>query len=172
VKDLNDFHRPSSGERSRVNIHTAIDEMLLLVKNRVEKRKIILQLNYAEDMPPVLIVSDQFKQVILNLLTNAEESIAENQENGRITIITERVDSNIIVQVQDNGVGIREEIIDSIFEPFVTTKARVKGVGLGLSITHGIVKSHGGEIVVTSTVGKGSTFKVILPVTRGERHEQ
>jgi len=172
VKDLNDFHRPSSGERSWVNIHTAIDEMLLLVRNRVAGRKIMLLLNYDENIPSLFIVSDQFKQVVLNLLTNAEESIAENQENGRITIVTEQVDSNIIIQVQDNGAGIPEEIINSIFEPFVTTKARVKGVGLGLSITHGIVKSHEGEIVVTSTVGKGSIFKVILPATRGEKREQ
>jgi len=172
VKNLNDFHRPSSGQRSLTDIHTAINEMLLLVKNRVKKRQIVLILKYGKNIPPISIVPDQFKQVILNLLTNAEESIAENQKNGRIIIVTELVNSNIVIQVQDNGVGIPKEIISSIFEPFVTTKVRVKGVGLGLSISYGIVKSHGGKISVTSTVGKGSTFKVTFSMPSGEHHEQ
>ena len=171
VKDLNDFHRPSAGQRSPVNIHTAIDEMLHLMSRRLKDRGVVLGLNYAESIPQLSIVSDQFKQVILNLLTNAEESIAEKGGQGHITIVTEVVDSNVVIQVSDNGAGIPEETINSIFDPFVSTKAR-KGLGLGLSISQGIIDRHGGKITVASREGKGSTFRIILPINRGEKHEQ
>ena len=171
VKDLNDFHRPSAGQRSPVNIHTAIDEMLHLMSRRLKDRGGVLGLNYAESIPQLSIVSDQFKQVILNLLTNAEESIAEKGGQGHITIVTEVVDSNVVIQVSDNGAGIPEETINSIFDPFVSTKAR-KGLGLGLSISQGIIDRHGGKITVASREGKGSTFRIILPINRGEKHEQ
>jgi len=167
VKDLNDFHRPSSGEPVLGNIHNMIDEMLLLMKNKFENGKIELNLNYGKDIPLISTVPDQLKQVILNLLTNAEEAIPNDRENGEITILTERVGSAVVMEVRDNGEGMPQEIINSIFEPFFTTKNSVKGVGLGLSISYGIVKSHGGTITVTSEVGKGSTFKIALPAPRG-----
>lgn len=171
VKNLNDFHRPSSGKRSLANIHSAIDEMLLLVGKKLEDRNITLEVNYAENIPLIAIVPDQIKQVILNLLTNAEESIDENNEYGKINIVTELVDSNVVIRVQDNGTGISDEVINNIFEPFVTTKPETKGVGLGLSISYGIIKSHGGEITVTSEIGKGSKFEITLAVNDGEDHE-
>ncbi|MBC8288597.1 MAG: HAMP domain-containing protein [Nitrospinae bacterium] len=174
INNLNDFNRPSTEKREQVDFQTVIYEILPMVKSRLDERKIMLNLNYAKNTPSVRFVPDQLKQVIWNLLTNAEESIAKNQENGAITIITERVGPNAVIQVQDNGVGISEEIINDIFDPFITTKTELKdlGLGLGLSIIHGIVESHGGKIVVTSGVAEGSIFKVILPADQGEEYEQ
>lgn len=174
IKNLNDFNRPSTEKREQVDFQTVVNEILPMVMSRLDMRNIVLNLNYDPNTPSVLFVPDQLKQVILNLLTNAEESIPKNQEKGIITINTERVGSNAVIQVQDNGVGISEEIINDIFHPFFTTKTEVKelGLGLGLSIIHGIVESHGGKIVVTSGVGEGSIFKVILPAILGEQYEQ
>jgi two-component system NtrC family sensor kinase len=85
-------------------------------------------------------------------------------DGGKLTISTEREDSYVVVTISDTGVGIAEEHLPKIFDPFFTTKEVGEGTGLGLSICHGIVKEHGGSIEVESEVGKGSTFRVKLPV--------
>ncbi len=169
IENLNEFHRPSSDNKCFIDPHTAIDEMLLLVKSKFNKRNIVLSLNYAKNLPPILVIEDQFKQVILNLLTNAEEAIPKNNQQGKVTIITKLVDSKVFIRVQDNGEGISEEIQNRIFEPFITSKNQGLGLGLGLSISYSIAKKHGGELLFSSHMGKGSIFKFILPVTnRGD----
>jgi len=164
VKDLNDFHRPSPGAPELMDINSIISNLLLLENKKLKKKHIALELNYASTLPKVSIITDQFKQVILNLLNNAEDSVAEVREDGRIAITTESKDSKVMIHISDNGHGISEDILAHIFEPFVTTKSVVKGVGLGLSISYGIIKAHGGDIEVESTIGNGSTFSIILPV--------
>jgi len=163
VKDLNDFHRPSPATPELMDINSVISNLLLLENKKLEKKHIALELNYARDLPKVAIITDQFKQVILNLLNNAEDSVDEDREDGRIAIATESKDSKVMIHISDNGYGISEDILGHIFEPFATTKSAVKGVGLGLSISYGIIKAHGGDIEVESTPGNGSTFSVILP---------
>ncbi len=164
VKDLNDFHRPSPAIPELMNINSVISNVLLLENKKLKKKHIALELNYASDLPKVAIITDQFKQVILNLLNNAEDSVNEDREDGRIAIATESRDSKVMVHISDNGYGIAEDILGHVFEPFVTTKSAVKGVGLGLSISYGIIKAHGGDIEVESTLGNGSKFSVILPI--------
>ncbi len=170
INNLKDFNRPSAEKREHVDLQAVINEMLPLVQNRLDQRKIVLNLNYAPNTPYVHFVPDQLKQVILNLLSNAEEAIAQDQENGKITITTEKHDSYVVLQVQDNGTGISEEKVNEIFDPFFTTKTELKelGLGLGLSIVHGIVESHGGKINVNSKVGEGSVFEIVLPENLGE----
>jgi signal transduction histidine kinase len=99
--------------------------------------------------------------VFLNLLNNAADAC---NEGGTIRIRTEYHKDNIVIHVQDTGVGIRPEDKDHIFEPFFTTKPEVKGTGLGLSVSYGIIKSHGGDIMVESEPGKGATFTISLPI--------
>jgi len=166
IQKLQDFHRPSSGIATPFNIHDAINDMIRINKKKLKEKKIKLETHYAEEIPPIVAVSDQIKQVILNLIQNAEG--ASNEEDGNITISTELVGSDVKIHVRDNGCGIPLENIKSIFEPFFTTKTKgtVKGTGLGLSVSYGIIKKHNGDIGIQSQPGKGTTFTITLP-TKG-----
>jgi C4-dicarboxylate-specific signal transduction histidine kinase len=162
IQKLQDFHRPSSGIAAPFNIHEAIDDMIRMTEKKLKEKKIKLKTHYADDIPPIVAVSDQIRQVILNLLQNAMGAITE--EGGKIAITTQRDGSCIKIYVQDTGCGILTENMKSIFEPFFTTKASVKGTGLGLSVSYGIVKKHGGNIEIQSLPGKGTIFTVTLPI--------
>lgn len=161
IRSLQDFNRPSSGEKVFMDMHATIDSVLLLCKSDFQKKKIFIMLNYAERLPQILAISDQIKQVILNLLNNAAYAC---RDGGVITITTWQEENRVAVAIKDNGTGIQPEKLDLIFQPFYTTKPEIKGTGLGLSICYGIVKSHHGEIYVESAPGEGSTFTVYLPV--------
>ncbi len=162
IRKLQDFHRPSSGIAEQIDINETIDDVLLMCKKRLKVAKITLMKDYDNNVPRVTAVHDQIKQVILNLVQNAEDAIGI--DGGKIDIITKSVNQNIEISIKDNGSGINNEIISTIFEPFFTTKPAVKGTGLGLSICHGIIKKHGGDITVNSELGKGTIFTIILPV--------
>jgi two-component system NtrC family sensor kinase len=102
---------------------------------------------------------------MLNLLKNAKEAMPKG---GTLTVRTSREDNKVLIHIQDTGAGIPEEIRDKIFEAFFTTKQKVKGVGLGLSVCYGIIKVHGGELKVESEVDKGTTFTILLPMSSHE----
>jgi signal transduction histidine kinase len=104
--------------------------------------------------------TNQMRQVMLNMFKNAKEAMLKG---GTLTIRTSREDNKVSIQIQDTGIGIPEEIRNKIFEAFFTTKQKVKGVGLGLSVCYGIIKDHGGEIRVESEEEKGTTFTISLP---------
>lgn len=161
IRKLQDFNRPSSGIIALMDVHEAINDMLILSQKKLKERKITLEKRYADDMPMIEGVADQIRQVILNLLQNAEEAIPE--DGGKITIRTAARDKTIEVHIQNTGRGISPENMKMIFDPFFTTKSAVKGTGLGLSVSYGIVKSHGGDIQVNSKPEQGTTFIVSLP---------
>lgn len=158
---LKDFYRPTSGARHPLNLHAAIDDMLMLKKNEFCKENIQLIKEYTDCLPDVDVVEDQIKQVILNLLQNANEACPRG---GALTIRTRAIDSVVEVEIEDTGQGIQPEYMEKLFDPFFTTKGEVKGTGLGLSVSYGIIKKHGGDIKVRSTEGKGSKFIVTLPI--------
>ncbi len=165
IVDLKDFFQPSSGKSSEVDLHAILDTILLISKKDLHNRRISIVKKYAEHIPPIKAVVDQLKQVFLNLLNNAAQAC---KGEGIITITTETIDrENIAVHFEDNGTGINSEHLPHIFEPFFTTKPELKGIGLGLSVSYGIIKKHGGHIDVKSEYGKGSTFTVLLPI-KGE----
>ncbi len=161
IKKLQVFHRPSSGEFEIVDIHEAIDDIALIYKKRLKERGINLKRTYAPNMPRVKVVPDQIKQVILNIVQNADDAITGN--DGEITISTDYDHNHIYIHVKDNGEGITKQFRSAMFEPFVTSKSAVKGTGLGLSICYGIIKKHKGDISVKSRAGKGTTFTIALP---------
>jgi two-component system sensor kinase FixL len=161
---LQDFNRPSSDQFEMLDIHGVIDDMLILMKKKFKEKGIQLTKNYAVNIPEFPGISDQIKQVTLNLLQNAEEAVST--DGGTITVTTRVRSSQLQIEVEDNGSGILPENKDKIFEPFFTTKSSVKGIGLGLSVTHGIVEAHGGKIKVHSFPGKGTSFTVELPCKR------
>lgn len=162
IRSLQDFNRPSSGLRSRMDLHACLESLLLFQKSDLKDKRIRIERDYAPDLPPVLAVADQIKQVLLNLLANAADAC--HQPGCTITVRTRLEGEQAAVAISDTGVGIRPEEMGLLFQPFYTTKAAVKGTGLGLSVSWGIVRTHGGEIRVESTPGGGSTFTVLLPV--------
>lgn len=164
IRSLQDFNRPSSGRKAVINVHHSLDSMLLLHKSDFNGKRISVVLNYADDLPRVLAVPDQLKQVILNLLTNAADAC--QQAGGKITVSTWQEEERVAIAIKDTG--IEPEKMDLIFQPFYTTKAEAKGTGLGLSVSYGIVKKHQGEIRVDSRPGEGATFTVLLPIKGGE----
>lgn len=162
IQGLRDFNRPTNGVLAPMDLHQSIDSVLLLFKKEFQNKKIRMEKQYAGRMLNISAVSDQIKQVLLNLLTNAMEAIPET--GGDIRITAEALDNWAIVRVRDSGGGIAPENLHHIFEPFFTTKSMVKGTGLGLSVSHGIISKHGGRIEVESEPGQGSTFTVFLPI--------
>lgn len=165
---LKDFYLPSQGKFEPSDIHSLIENVLLLYRNCLNKRKITVRNAFAQDMPQTYMVKDQIKQVLLNLISNAMDACKSDE--GIISIKTSCNNNKIMVAIKDNGVGISEDNISRIFEPFFTTKPAVSGTGLGLAISYGIVKKHKGDIEVKSQTGEGATFTVTLPL-RGEEGE-
>ena len=165
IRSLQDFNRPSSGRKMLMSLHNSLDSLLLLHKSEFKSKRISVVRNYAANLPEILAVPDQIKQVFLNLLTNAADACLH--PGGVITVSTWQEDNKVAVAIKDTGVGIKPENTELIFQPFYTTKTAIKGTGLGLSVSHGIVKNHGGEILVTSRPGDGATFTVLLPINGG-----
>ncbi len=162
IDKLRDFHRPSSGKKELFDVHLAINDTLLLSGKKLQNRHIKLEKDFCDNLPLIEVVPDQIKQVILNLINNAEHAILK-EEGGKIRITTETNNDCVKINIQDNGCGINSRDIKSIFEPFYSTKG-IKGTGLGLSISYGIIKEHGGEITVNSREGAGTIFTITLPV--------
>lgn len=162
IVQLQSFNRPTTGRVSFIDLHELIDSMLLMTREDFRVKGITVEKKYAGDMPHIQGVDDLLKQVILNLLTNAADAC---EGGGKIHISTAVLDKQVAIRIQDTGKGISAENMPHIFEPFFSTKPQVKGVGLGLSVSYGIIKSHNGRIEVSSEEGKGAVFTVTLPVT-------
>ncbi len=162
IHSLQDFNRPSSGKMAIMDLHHVLESILLLHKSDFNSRNITVERNYTEGLPQIVAVSDQIKQVFLNLLTNAADAC--NHHGGVIMVSTWQENNKAAVMIKDTGIGIKPEEMEHIFRPFYTTKAEVKGTGLGLSVSHGIIKKHHGEIRVESQPGEGAAFSVLLPI--------
>ena len=163
VADLRDFSHPDSGGFTVVDLHQGLRSTLNIVHNEL-KYKCEVCTDFGE-LPQIECNPGQLNQVFLNLLVNAGHAIAER---GRIEILTrshaER--GEVSVAITDTGCGIAAEHLGRIFDPFFTTKSVGKGTGLGLSLSYGIVQRHNGRIEVDSAPGRGSTFRVVLPVSQ------
>jgi two-component system NtrC family sensor kinase len=122
--------------------------------------------SFSDELPETYADPYQLQQVFINLINNARDALA-GQHKGALAIRTCRKDDAIVIEFEDNGPGIPEELINKIFDPFFTTKETGKGTGLGLSMVYGIIKEHGGTISVESKPDKGAKFVVMLPITEG-----
>ncbi|HZW24078.1 MAG TPA: PAS domain S-box protein [Gallionella sp.] len=160
VQDLKDFSRIETEEKwVSENVHHGIDSTLNVIWNELKYKCEVVK-EYGE-LPDIDCLPSQLNQVFMNLLVNAAQSI---ETRGRITIRTGREGDRVWVEVSDTGQGISPENIPHLFDPFFTTKPVGKGTGLGLSVSYNIVEKHHGKIEVASEVGKGSTFRVWLPI--------
>jgi two-component system NtrC family sensor kinase len=168
IRRLLDFARDKPPEKKFADLNQIIEDTARLVERPANLRDIAVTLELDRALPPIWIDPDQIKQVVMNLLVNAQHAI---DGRGSIVIRTRRLpqpdDSVPMVEfsVSDSGCGIPEENFRRIFDPFFTTKLGL-GTGLGLSVSHGIIEAHGGTIEVESEVGVGSTFRVQLPLVR------
>lgn len=159
VSDLKNFSRAESNNWQWADLHKGLDSILTIVWNEI-KYHCTLNKDYG-DIPEVYCIPSQIDQVFLNLLVNAAQA---TPEKGEITLRSRQVGGQVCISIADTGTGIAAENLPRIFDPFFTTKPVGKGTGLGLSIVYGIVHKHGGRIEVESTVGKGTTFTVWLPI--------
>ncbi|MDP3537644.1 MAG: ATP-binding protein [Azonexus sp.] len=158
VQDLKDFSHVDRAELEWADLEKGLDSTLNVVWNELKyKAKVIKEYG---NPPQIECFPSQLNQVFMNLLINAAHAI---ENTGEITIRTGYNAEQVWVEVEDTGKGIAPEHLGRVFEPFFTTKPVGKGTGLGLSLAYGIVNKHGGRIEVTSTLGKGSLFRVLLP---------
>ena len=163
VRDLKGFTRPEETKLSLVDVPSAIDGALSLAAAELRYRATVDK-RYGE-LPPVLGNHARVGQVVLNLLVNAAHALAEDRAaENVVTIAAFHRDAQVLIEISDNGTGIPQHHLSRLFEPFFTTKPVGQGTGLGLWVCHEIVKELGGEITVESELGKGSTFRVALPV--------
>ena len=161
VKNLLTFARQAPLNPQKNDLNTVVDRCLLLVNHQLELQSIDLEKELAAEIPALYCDSSQVQQALLALLMNAIEAMPNG---GRLRVVTSHEAHQHAgrVAISDEGPGIPEDVLAHIFEPFFTTKEEGKGVGLGLAIAYGIIHQHGGNIEVTSTPQKGTTFTVIL----------
>lgn len=163
VRNLLDFARKEEYHLGVTNLNETLERALELVQHEILARGIHLEFNPDPNLAPILASQDHLQSVWLNLLLNAIDSL--DKTPAEIHITTMRLGDEIHVRVSDNGKGIPSDRLTRIFEPFYTTKAAGRGTGLGLSVSHRIIRQHGGRIAVESQVGVGSTFTVVLPAS-------
>ena len=164
VRDLKAFSRTDESPPGPVDVHQVVDASINMAWNEIRHRARLVK-DYQRDLPRALGSDARLGQVFLNLIVNAAQAISEgNAERNEIRLSTGTAGASVTIAIKDTGSGIPAENLPRLFDPFFTTKPVGVGTGLGLFICQGIVRSLGGDLTVTSQVGKGSTFTVILPV--------
>ena len=175
VRNLLTFARNEKQSHSLAQLSDIVSSSLSLIQTVMRHDQIMLELAIPENLPKIKCRSQQIQQVLMNLLTNARDSLNERypgySPEKKLRISAEMISKQgrkfIRTTVEDTGTGIAPEILDRIFDPFFTTKPKETGTGLGLSISYGIVRDHGGELSVESEPGKYARFHMDLPVDNG-----
>jgi signal transduction histidine kinase len=162
VRQLLNFGRETVIKPEKININQPVSEIADSLAAQDAFKGIGLDMKLGADLPEVMADPAQIGQVVMNILLNAIHAITPP---GRIEVSTGRNGNSVEIVFSDTGAGIPEENLHKIFDPFFTTKDASRGTGLGLAVSYGIIKKHGGDIQVASTVGKGTTFTVRLPIS-------
>jgi two-component system NtrC family sensor kinase len=159
-----DFSRKDQDDFESKHLHNILQETYELMTHPVKIANINFLTDFAANSDLIFCSPNQIKQACVAIIVNASEAVLEN---GEIVISTKNPDlDNVRIEISDNGIGIPEDDILHIFEPFFSTKHDTSGIGLGLAIVHGIVKSHNGKAEVKSELGKGTTISITLPLIR------
>ena len=161
LRNMLSFSKPEEEKRTPLRINELIEGILSVMEKQMRELNIRMETYLDGGIPEVMASTNQMRQVMLNIIKNAMEAMPKR---GTLTVRTAIEKKNVLIHIQDTGVGIPEGIRDKIFEAFFTTKQKVKGVGLGLSVCYGIIRDHGGEIKVDSEEEKGTTFSISLPI--------
>jgi len=163
VGDLLNFARSSKPNEDVIRVDKAIDDVLKFIQQHAGLDSIEVHKNYDAAVPEMLLDEKKIKQVLMNLIMNAKHALGDQ---GVLSLSTELKKSSqqVLIRIADTGYGIEKKNLARIFDPFFTTKPTGEGTGLGLSVSYGIIKNHGGDILVESKPGEGTTFTVVLPV--------
>ena len=164
VQNLLAFARRHEPEKAYTDVVGAVSRALSLKGRDLSAHNIEVRTHYDRGLPKTMADDHQLTQVFLNIVTNAEQTMTENNGGGTLWIRGWKEGSSLSFSFRDDGPGIRAENLEKIFDPFFTTKEEGKGTGLGLSMCHRMVRAHGGKIWVESTEGEGTTFFVELPI--------
>ena len=160
VKKLMLFARQTPPQKKPVNLNTIVEEGLYFLEARCHKSGVSIIRHLSKELPEITADPSQLNQVLVNLVVNAIQAMPTG---GTLTITTHADDNHIVLGIEDNGLGMSQEVLQQIFLPFFTTKDINEGTGLGLPVVHGIINSHGGTIQVESTPDRGSRFEIQLP---------
>ncbi len=163
VRNLLGFARKQEHQRRPTALKPLLDATFALLRNQLMANRVEASIEIEPDLPMPDIDPNQIQQVFVNLINNAAQAIASTGRPGTVLVRARRWLDGVAIDVIDDGPGMCEALAAQVFEPFFTTKAEGEGTGLGLSISQGIVKEHGGRIMLSSEEGKGSTFTVQLP---------
>ena len=168
VKSFLALARKKPAERAEVSINEVVQGAVDLLAYQLKTDTILLTLDLDEHLPSVFADADQLNQVVTNLIINARQALQNQPPPRKITVMTRENKETrmVMIRVADNGPGVPREIKSRIFEPFFTTKPAGSGTGVGLSLCHNIIETHGGRISIHDTDGGGATFVVRLPVSQ------
>jgi signal transduction histidine kinase/ActR/RegA family two-component response regulator len=164
VKNLLSFARKQEHQRRPIPLKPLLDATFLLLRNQLMAHRVDGVLEVEADLPVPDIDPNQIQQVFVNLINNAAQAIASTGRPGTVVVRARRWLDGVAIDVVDDGPGMSEGLAAQVFEPFFTTKPEGEGTGLGLSISQGIVREHGGRIMLATEEGRGSTFTVQLPL--------
>ncbi|NOX38650.1 MAG: HAMP domain-containing protein [Calditrichaeota bacterium] len=162
VRELVDFSRPTSEELQPTDVNRVIQSAVGIMRYDQRAKHITFHVDLDPSLPPLTLVADQLQQVLINILVNALDAMETRGQD--LYVRSRRQDRQVIIEVEDTGIGIPEDALSKIFEPFYTTKEVGRGTGLGLTVSYGIIRKFKGDIQVESKVGKGTTFRIILPI--------
>ena len=159
ISELLEFARPSDLKLKKINVSELINHSLRLITHEAETSGVKIIKTVADDLPKVDADADRLTQVLLNLYLNALQAM---DEGGKLTVGAKHKERNLVIDIADSGIGIPEELLSQIFDPYFTTKS--SGTGLGLAIAHKIVESHNGAIEVRSAQSSGTLISITLPI--------
>lgn len=177
INTLRSFGRKSEILEEPVNLNAPVRSVLLLVEHQFLLQNVEFELHLGDALPPVKAHNNRLQQVVFNIITNARDAVIERMRRdaglrGRITITTSHEGDTVTLSVKDNGCGIPATLREQVFQPFFTTKATGQGMGLGLAIVYGIVRSYGGDIRIDGVPTGGTEFSLTFPTTTEDGTEQ
>jgi hypothetical protein len=161
VNNLLNFSRVSDSRYVPVDLNRVIDDTIQLLEAQLRNTEIEVVRRYTGDLPLAPVNAPKMQQVLMNLILNARDAMPHG---GRLEISTEASDDSVIINLRDTGVGIAPDHLTKIYDPFFTTKQIGKGTGLGLAVSYGIIRDHGGHINAESKLGEGTNFQIVLPL--------
>ena len=164
------FARKTDATIHDVNIKELLEELVALSSQRAKYGMVEIRTDFAPNLPSLRVSTSELQQVFFNLINNAIDAMGH--DGGTLTISAHQRENCLVFAVSDTGIGIPEANLDRIFDPFFTTKPVGKGTGLGLSICYGIIEKMGGKLEVESTLGKGTTFLISLPLQMDAERQQ
>jgi PAS domain S-box-containing protein len=167
VEELKDFSRQESSDLFKeININEVVSAAISLISNIIKKSTRNFSVQYGKGIPLIMGNFQRFEQVIINLIENSCQALTDNEKGIFVTTRFNKEANLVVIRVKDEGIGMDDETMSKILDPFFTTKRHIKGTGLGLSVSSNIIKNHDGFINFDSNPGKGTVATVLLPLVK------